>query len=90
MDFEWSMFSAQEVRAEEVAESFEDPYSVRLMPDQGAISEMNRFFCLGMTLTSRGIFSVYSSNGKQVKVVAARQMTPEEEFFYNRKVREYL
>jgi uncharacterized protein len=90
MEFDWSFFATKDVRPEEVAESFEDPYSIRLMPDKGAISETNRFCCLGMSLSNRGVFSVYSSNGKQVKVVAARAMTEEEEFFYNRKVREFL
>jgi uncharacterized protein len=90
MEFDWSFFASREVRSEEVAESFEDPYSVRLMPDQGVIAETSRFCCLGMSLNNRGIYSVYSSNGKQVKVVVAREMTPEEEFFYNRKVREFL
>lgn len=90
MEFDWSLFASAHVRAEEVAESYEDPYSIRLMPDQGAIAEMNRFCCLGMSLGNRGIFSIYSSNGKQIKAVSARAMTSEEEFFYNRKLRELL
>ncbi len=90
MDFEWSLFSGKDATPDEVAESFEDPFSVRLFPDQGAIADQSRYFCLGMTLRNRGIFSLYSTNGKQAKVIAAREMSEEELFFYNRKVREFM
>lgn len=90
MEFDWSLFFSKDVRPEEVAESYEDPFSVRLMPDKGAIAQMSRFCCLGMSLSNRGVFSIYSSNGKQIKVVTARPMTADEEFFYNRKIREFL
>lgn len=90
MEFDWTLFSGKEVSLEEAAESFEDPFSVRLWPDRGDIAEHSRYFCLGMTLRGRGIFSVYSTNGKQIKVLAARALTEEEAFFYNRKAREYF
>lgn len=90
MEYDWTPFQGREITADEVAESFEDPFCVRLLPDRGHIAEQSRFFCLGMTLRGRGVFSVYSTNGKQVKVFAARPMTEDEEFFYQRKAREYL
>ncbi len=90
MDFDWTAFDAEGVTPEEVAETYEDPFSVRLLPDRGPIAEQSRFFCLGMTLRNRGVFSVYSSNGKQIRVLVAREMTEEEQFYYNRKTREYL
>jgi len=90
MDFDWALFQGQGVTVEEVSESFEDPFCIRLLPDRGAIAEHSRYFCLGMTLRGKGVFSVYSTNGKQVKVLAARTMAEEETFFYNRKAREYL
>lgn len=90
MEYDWTSFQSTEVKPDEVAESFEDPFCVRLMPDRGAIAEQSRFFSLGMTLRGRGIFSVYSTNGKLVRVISARGMTPDEEFFYQRKAREYL
>ena len=90
MEFDWSLFSGKNVTSDEAAESFEDPFNVRLFPDQGDIAGQSRFFCLGMTLRNRGVFSVYSTNGKQIKVLTAREMSEEEQFFYNRKVRESM
>jgi hypothetical protein len=90
MEFDWTFFQGREVTVEEVSESFEDPFCIRLLPDRGAIAEHSRYFCLGMTLQGRGVFALYSTNGKQVKVLAARPMAEEETFFYNRKAREYL
>lgn len=90
MEFDWNAYDAQGISAEEVAETYEDPFSIRLLPDRGAIAEQSRFFCLGMTLRNRGVFSIYSTNGKQVRVFTAREMTEEEQFYYNRKTREYL
>jgi len=90
MDFDWSLFSAREIKPEEVAESFEDPFCLRLMPDSGGIAAQSRFFCLGRSLSGRGLFSSYSTNGKLIRVLVSRSMTEEEEFFYNRKAKEYL
>ena len=90
MDFDWSLFTSKEVKPDEVAESFEDPFSLRLMPDAGPIAEQSRFFCLGMSLRNKALFSVYSSNGRQIRVIASREMTEQELFFYNRKTKEFL
>ena len=90
MEFDWSLYNSEELKPDEVAESFEDPFSLRFMPDAGAIADQSRFFCLGMSLRSRGLFSVYSSNGKQIRVLAAREMSEQEVFFYNRKTKEFL
>jgi uncharacterized DUF497 family protein len=90
MEFDWSLFHGEGVTLDEVAEGFEDPFCIRLLPDRGAIAEHSRYFCLGMTLRNRGVFALYSTNGKQIKVLTARPMTEEESFFYNRKVREYF
>lgn len=90
MDFDWSLFSSPEIKPEEVAESFEDPFSLRLMPDSGSIAAQSRFFCLGRCLNGQGLFSAYSSNGKLIRILVVRAMTEEEEFFYNRKAKEYL
>lgn len=90
MEFDWSLFHAEGVTQEEIAEAFEDPFCVRLLPDRGPIADHSRYFCLGMTLRGRSLFCIYSTNGKLTKVVAARPMTAEEAFFYNRKSREYL
>ena len=74
----------------EIEESFEDPFALRLLPDSPRFSAQARFFNLGMTAGGVGIFSVYRTNGKQVRVIYARQFEPEERFFYQRKVDQTL
>ena len=37
-----------------------------------------------------GIFSIYRTNGKQVRVLFARMFEPEERFFYQRKMDQTL
>jgi uncharacterized DUF497 family protein len=90
MDYDWSLFQSPTVKQDEVAESFEDPFSLRFLPDDGEIARQSRFICMGKTLADRGVFSIYSSNGKLIKVVTARPMTDEESFFYQRKTTEAL
>ena len=92
MEFDWSdpPFSGKNSpTTREIEESFEDPLGVRLFPDSGRFAKESRAFCLGRTLTGRGIFSVYRSDGKQVRVIGSRSMTEEEEYFYDRKVSEW-
>ena len=89
MEFEWSIYKAKQISADEIMESFEDPFSLRLLPDAHRFAAQNRFVSLGRSNGGKGIFAVYTSTGKVVKVVAARAMTEEENYFYERKVREY-
>jgi hypothetical protein len=37
-----------------------------------------------------GVFSVYRTNGRQVRVIFARPLEPEERFFYQRKLDQTL
>jgi hypothetical protein len=39
-----------------------------------------------MAASGYGIFSVYRTNGKQIRVVMARGFTEDETFFYQRKM----
>jgi len=96
MEFDWSLFSKLEssgdggLSHDEISESFEDPFGLRLLPDSPRFAEQSRFFSLGRTLSGRPLFSVYTSTGKIIKVVTSREMTPEECFVYDRKARESL
>ncbi len=90
MEFEWNLYKANKLTAEEISESFEDPFSLRLMPDSLRFSSQNRFFSLGNSSSGKGIFAVYTSTGKIVRVLAARPMTEEETYFYERKSQEHL
>jgi len=92
MDFDWSaqqFGDADFPSIREIEESFEDPMGIRLFPDSPRFAKESRAFCLGRTLNGQGIFTVYRSDGKKVRVIAARAMTPEEEYFYDRKVNEW-
>ena len=87
MEFEWSLYKSTKLTQEEICESFEDSFSLRLLPD--SVRSQNRFFSLGCSSRGKGIFAVYTSTGKVVRVVAARPMTEEETYFYERKSQEY-
>ena len=92
MEFDWSdpPFNTKDAPTiRELEESFEDPHGIRLFPDSARFAQESRAFCLGKTLTGRGIFSVYRSDGKLTRVIGARQMTEEEDYFYGRKVSEW-
>ena len=88
MEFDWSIYKSEALSAEEISESFEDSFSLRLLPDSNRFAAQNRFFSLGSTSAGRKIFSVYTSTGKVVRVVTARPMTDEETYFYERKIQE--
>jgi uncharacterized DUF497 family protein len=90
MEFEWSLYKSNKLSSEEISESFEDPFSLRLLPDSNRFASQNRFFSLGCSSNGKAIFAVYTSTGKIVRVVAARLMTEEETYFYERKSKENL
>ena len=93
MEFDWKNLPFNldsSLTQQEIEESFEDPFAIRLMPDSPRFSLQARFFNLGMSAGGVGIFSVYRTNGKQVRVIFARPFEPEERFFYQRKLDQAL
>ena len=93
MEFDWNSppFNIDNsLSLQEIEESFEDPFAVRLLPDTPRFSVQTRFFNLGKSAGGLGIFSVYRTNGKQVRIVHARPMEPEERFFYQKKLDQTL
>lgn len=93
MEFDWnnSSFSLDgSLTRQEIEESFEDPFAVRLLPDTPRFAVQARFFNLGMSAGGVGVFSVYRTNGKQARVISARTMEPEERVFYQRKLEQAL
>lgn len=74
----------------DIEESFEDPFAIRLMPDSSRFSVQARFFNLGRSSAGDGVISLYRTNGKIIRVIYARTFTPEEQFFYQRKVSQML
>jgi uncharacterized DUF497 family protein len=93
MEFDWNNppFNLESsLTLQEIEESFEDPFAIRLLPDSPRFSVQARYFNLGVSAGGDGIFSVYRTNGKQARVLYARPFEPEERFFYQRKVDQSL
>jgi uncharacterized DUF497 family protein len=93
MEFDWNNlpFSLDGSLTErEIEESFEDPFALRVLPDSPRFSLQARFFNLGMSAGGLGVFSVYRTNGKRIRVIFARAFEPEERFFYQRKMDQTL
>jgi hypothetical protein len=92
MEFDWNNapFESGSLTHHEIEESFEDAFAVRLLPDSPRFSVQNRFFNLGMSAAGIGIFSVYRTNGRQIRVLQSRAFEPEERFFYQKKMEQTL
>ncbi len=87
MDFDWLdvSFDLKSIQPMEIEQSFEDPFSLRFLPDLPPEHGESRYFSLGRSAAGRSIFSVFWTDGKQYRIVLARDMTREEEQFYERK-----
>jgi uncharacterized protein len=93
MEFDWNNVPFDldsSLSAREIEESFEDPFAVRLLPDSPRFSVQARYFNLGRTASGAGIFSVYRTNGKLIRVMLARVFVPEDQFFYQRRMNQML
>jgi uncharacterized DUF497 family protein len=93
MEFDWnsSPYNFEgSLTQREIEESFEDPFAVRLLPDSPRFAVQARFFNLGVSVGGIGVFSIYRTNGKQVRIIYARPFDAEERFFYQRKVDQTL
>jgi len=93
MEFDWNNAPFEmdgSLTQREIEESFEDPFAIRLMPDSSRFGVQARFFNLGISASGLGIFSVYRTNGRLVRVLLARAFELEEQFFYQRKINQTL
>lgn len=93
MDFDWIdvPFDLAAMPPRDIEESFEDPFALKLLPDvESQNAKAARYFSLGKSLTGRGIYSVFWTDGKKYRVIHARPMTAEEEHFYERKKSEEI
>ena len=93
MDFDWNnppFNLSSSVAITDIEESFEDPFAVRLLPDSPRFAVQSRYFNMGMSAGGMGIFSVYRTNGKSVRVLFARPFEAEEKLFYQRKLNQAL
>lgn len=92
MDFDWIdvSFDLAKLPPKDIEESFEDPFSLKLLPDGNDNSATSRYFSLGRALGGNPIFSVFWTDGKRYRVIYARPMTTEEAYFYERKKAEEI
>ncbi len=92
MEFDWNNppFELGSLNQREIEESFEDPFAVRLMPDSPRFAVQARFFNLGMSAGGLGIYSIYRTNGRLIRVLMSRPFEPEERFFYQKKMDQTL
>ncbi len=92
MEFDWidCHFDLKKVTPVEVEESFEDPFSIRLLPEFGDSDAETRFFALGKTVSNRFLFSVFWTDGKKYRVILCRDMAEDEQTFYERKNAEWV
>jgi uncharacterized protein len=93
MEFDWNTPPFEfdgSLNQQDVEESFEDPFAVKLMPDSTRFGVQARYFNLGRAAAGTGVISIYRTNGKLIRVIQARVFTTEEQFFYQRKVNQML
>ena len=93
MDFDWNTppFNlSSSLSIQEIEESFEDPFAVRLLPDSPRFSVQARYFNMGMSASGVGVFSLYRTNGKVFRILYARPFEPDERMFYERKLKRTL
>ena len=73
-----------------IEESFEDPFAIRLLPDSTRFGVQARFFNLGKSAAGQGLFSVYRTNGKVIRVILSRPFSESEAYFYQRRMSQSL
>lgn len=81
-------FDLRAIKPRELEEAFEDPFAVRFLPDSERDDGASRFYALGRTVADRYLFCSFTTDGKTVRVTAAREMTDTERKFYDRKYAE--
>lgn len=81
-------FDLRNITPRELEEVFEDPFLIRFLPDSDRADGANRFYALGRTVADRYLFLCFWSDGKNMRVVAAREMSEGECRFYDRKYAE--
>lgn len=82
-------FDLRTINPRELEEALEDPFGVRLVPDNERSDGESRFYALGRTVSDRHLFLAFWTDGKTTRVVAARDMTDGEQRFYDRKYAEF-
>ena len=82
-------FDLKSIKPRELEEALEDPFGVRLLPDQDNEATEARYYALGRTVADRYLFLCFWTDGKRTRVITARQMSDGEQRFYERKYAEF-
>lgn len=92
MEFDWidPPFDLASIPPRDIEESFEDPFSLKLLPDGHNGDSAARYYSLGKSLNGKPIFSVFWTDGKKYRIIFSRTMTQVENDFYERKKAEDL
>ncbi|MDB4517981.1 BrnT family toxin [Akkermansiaceae bacterium] len=88
LDFTDTPFDTKFIKPHEIEEIFEDPFSIRLLPDVDREDGETRYYLLGCTIGNRSLFLSFWGDGKKARVVAAREMSVDESAYYERKLAE--
>ena len=93
MEFDWNNLPFEpdgSISMVAIEESFEDPFAIRLLPDSSRFGVQARFFNLGRSAAGQGLFSVYRTNGKVIRVILSRSFSESEAYFYQRRMSQSL
>ncbi|MEY4691608.1 MAG: hypothetical protein RIT19_1933 [Verrucomicrobiota bacterium] len=93
MEFDWNNLPFEldgSISIPGIEESFEDPFAIRLLPDSSRFGVQARFFNLGRSAAGQGVFSVYRTNGKVIRVILSRPFSESEAYFYQRRLGQAL
>jgi len=93
MEFDWNNPPFEldgSISISGIEESFEDPFAIRLLPDSSRFGVQARFFNLGKSAAGQGVFSVYRTNGKVIRVILSRPFSESEAYFYQRRLAQAL
>lgn len=82
-------FDLRNIKPLELEEALEDPFGVRFLPDNERADGVARYYALGRTVADRYLLVAFWTDGKVIRVVAARDMTESEQRFYDRKYAEF-
>ena len=89
LDFTDTPFDTKLFKPHEIEEIFEDPFAIRLLPDNERADGEVRYYMIGRTIGNRGLFLSFWSDGKRARVVSARELQEDESSYYDRKLAEF-
>ncbi len=78
-------YDLRDFKPRELEEILEDPFGLRLLPDADREDGEARYFALGRSVAGRHLFLCFWTDGKTTRVIAAREMTENEQRLYERR-----